>query len=265
MFAIAFPSIDPVAFAIGPFAVRWYALGYLAGVFLGIWYVKSLVRKPPRLMTPEQVDDFMIWVLLGVIIGGRLGFVLFYKPGEYFSHPLDIFKTWEGGMSFHGGTLGVIAAIMLYARRVKIEQWALSDGVGCAMPIGIGLVRVTNFINGELWGRTAPDVPWAMVFPGAGDVPRHPSQLYEAGLEGFVLFWIMWALARSEKIRSRPGTLTGAFLIGYGVFRITCETFREPDIQLGFLALGMTMGQWLSVPMVLFGLYSIWRAKPVAQ
>ena len=265
MLAIPFPAFDPVIFSIGPFAVRWYALAYLAGVFAGVWYVKRLVLKPPALMTPEQVDDFMIWALLGVIIGGRLGFVLFYKPGEYLAHPLEILKTWEGGMSFHGGMLGTIAAIMLYARRVKIDQWYLADGVGVVVPIGLGLGRLANFINGELWGRIAPDVPWAMVFPGAGDIPRHPSQLYQAILEGLILFLIMWSLARSERIRSRPGTLTGAFLIGYGIFRLFGELFRQPDAQLGFLALGLTMGQWLSVPMVLYGIYCIWRAKPVGQ
>jgi phosphatidylglycerol:prolipoprotein diacylglycerol transferase len=265
MLALTFPSIDPVLIEVGPFAIRWYALAYLFGVLIGIWYAKRLVEQPPYLIKAQQIEDFMLWVLLGIILGGRLGFVLFYKPGEYLADPISIFKTWEGGMSFHGGLLGVIAAIMLYARYAKIDQWALADAVGCVVPIGLGLGRLANFINGELWGRTAPDVPWAMVFPGAGDIPRHPSQLYQALLEGVLLFVILLILSRREEIRRRPGTLTGTFLIGYGIFRLVGELFREPDVQLGFLALGLTMGQWLSVPMVLFGVYCIWRAKPVAK
>jgi phosphatidylglycerol:prolipoprotein diacylglycerol transferase len=263
VFAIAFPAIDPVIVEIGPFAIRWYAVMWLAGLFAGVAYMKRLVTQSPALMTPAQVDDFMVWVLLGTIIGGRLGYVLFYKPLEYLADPAGIFKTWEGGMSFHGGLLGVILAIMLFARRNRIDQWYVADGVGCAVPIGLGLVRLANFINGELWGRIAPDVPWAMVFPGGGGVARHPSQLYEALLEGLVLFAIMWLLSRRADIRARPGTLTGCFLVGYGCFRILGEFFREPDAHLGFLSLGATMGQWLSAPMIAFGLYCIWRAKPV--
>jgi phosphatidylglycerol:prolipoprotein diacylglycerol transferase len=263
VFAIAFPSIDPVIFAVGPIAVRWYALAYLAGIFAGIAYAKRLVMKPPALMTPAQVDDFMVWVLLGVILGGRMGFVLFYKPLEYLADPISIFKTWEGGMSFHGGLLGTILAIMLFARRYKIDQWYVADAVGCTVPIGLGLGRIANFINGELWGRVAPDVPWAIVFPGAGPIPRHPSQIYEALLEGLVLFVAMWILSRQHEIRSKPGTLTGCFLIGYGCARISAEFFREPDAHLGFLTAGTTLGQWLSAPMILFGIYCIWRAKPV--
>ncbi len=265
MFAITFPQIDPVIVSIGPLAIRWYALAYIAGLFGGVWVMRRYVQKPPALMTPQQVDDFFLWAMLGVILGGRIGYVLFYKPMVYLHDPLSILKTWEGGMSFHGGLLGVILAIILFARKYKIEKWFVSDGVGVVVPIGLGLGRLANFVNGELWGRTAPDVPWAMVFPGAGDVPRHPSQLYQAGMEGVLLFTIMIVLSQNESIRRKPGTLTGVFCAGYGMFRIIGEFFREPDAQLGFLAFGATMGQLLSIPMVLFGLWCIWRANKAAQ
>jgi phosphatidylglycerol:prolipoprotein diacylglycerol transferase len=264
VFAIPFPNIDPIALEVGPVAVRWYGLAYVTAIFGGAWIMKRLVQRPPALMTPAQVDDFLLWALLGVVLGGRLGYVLFYKPLEYLNDPLAVFRPWEGGMSFHGGLLGTILAIMLFARRHKIDQWYVADGVAVVVPLGQFLGRLANFINGELWGRVAPDVPWAMVFPGAGDVPRHPSQLYQAGLEGLLLFIVMLLLARSEAIRRRPGTLTGAFLIGYGCLRIVGEFFREPDAHIGFLALGTTMGQVLSVPLVLFGAYCIYRAKIVA-
>jgi phosphatidylglycerol---prolipoprotein diacylglyceryl transferase len=267
MFAIAFPAIDPVLIHIGPIAIRWYALAYIAGLFAGVWYIRWQVKFPPALMTKEQVDDLFLWILGGVILGGRFGYVLFYKPGEYFSDPISIFKTWQGGMSFHGGLVGVIIAILLFARHAKVNKWYVGDHVASAVPIGLGLGRLANFINGELWGRPAPDVPWAMVFPDAGPVPRHPSQLYQAFLEGLVLFVILNLLWRNEDIRRRPGIITGAFLIGYGVFRIIGETFREPDNFIGFLPGGTTMGQWLCVPMILFGAFSIWRARragPVA-
>jgi phosphatidylglycerol:prolipoprotein diacylglycerol transferase len=263
MYAIAFPTFDPVIFEVGSFAVRWYALAYIAGLFGGVWYMRWMVKHPPRLMTPEQVDDFFLWAIAGVVLGGRLGYVLFYKPIEYLSHPVEILKTWQGGMSFHGGLLGVTLAIILYARHAKIDKWHLADGVACAAPIGLALGRLANFINGELWGRVAPDVPWAMVFPGAGLEPRHPSQLYQAALEGVALFVLLHVLWRNERIRNRPGILTGVFWAGYGVFRIIGEFFREPDSFLGFVAGGATMGQLLSVPMVLFGIFCIWRAKPV--
>ena len=263
MLAIAFPAFDPVIFAIGPFAVRWYALAYIAGLFAGIWYARWAVKHSPSLMSPVQVDDFLLWVLGGVVLGGRLGYVFFYKPGDYLADPINILKTWEGGMSFHGGLLGVTLAIILYARFIKVDKWYVADLVAIAAPIGIALGRLANFVNGELWGRVAPDVPWAMVFPSGGELPRHPSQLYQAALEGVLLFVILHLLWRNERIRSRPGILTGVFWIGYGVFRIFGEFFREPDAFLGFLIGATTMGQLLSVPMVLFGIFSIWRAKPI--
>ncbi len=261
MFALVFPAFDPVIFQLGPFAIRWYALAYIAGLFGGIWYARWMVKHIPTLMTPSQVDDFLLWVLGGVVLGGRLGYVLFYKPGEYLAHPLNIFKTWEGGMSFHGGLLGVTLAIILFARHIKVNKWYVADLVACAAPIGLALGRIANFVNGELWGRPAPDVPWAMVFPGGGPEPRHPSQLYQAALEGVLLLIVLHFFWRKESIRTRPGVLTGVFWIGYGVARIFGELFREPDAFLGFLIGGATMGQLLSLPMVLFGIFSIWRAR----
>ena len=263
--AIAFPQIDPVLIAFGPFAIRWYALGYIAGLFGGAWYMRRLVKAPPALMKPEQVDDFVIWALIGIVAGGRLGYVLFYKPLFFLDHPLEILKTWEGGMSFHGGLLGMVAAIILFARKYKLDQWYVGDHVACVAPIGIALVRLANFINGELWGRVAPDVPWAMVFPDGGPEPRHPSQLYEAFSEGLVLLIVLHVLWRIPSVRHRPGILAGVFWIGYGVLRTFGELFREPDAHLGFLIGGATMGQFLSVPMILIGIAFIVRAKPLPQ
>jgi phosphatidylglycerol:prolipoprotein diacylglycerol transferase len=262
LLALAFPNIDPVLIHIGPLAIRWYALAYIAGLFGGIWYMHRLVKAAPALLTSQQVDDLMLWLLGGIVLGGRLGYVLFYKPAYYLANPAEILRTWEGGMSFHGGLLGVILAIMLFARHAKVNQWYVADNIGCAVPIGLGLGRLANFINGELWGRPT-DVPWAMVFPGAGDAPRHPSQLYQAFCEGLVLFVVMHLLWRNERIRNRPGVLTGCFCIGYGLLRTIGETFREPDSFIGFLPGGTTMGQWLSLPMVVAGAIFIWRAKPL--
>ena len=262
--SLVFPNIDPVLIHLGPLAIRWYALAYITGLFGGLWYMRRLVTAPPALMTPVQVDDLLLWVLGGVVVGGRLGYVLFYKPDFYLANPAEIVKTWEGGMSFHGGLLGATLAIILFARHAKVNQWYVADLVACAAPIGLGLGRLANFVNGELWGRPAPNVPWAMIFPNGGPEPRHPSQLYQAALEGLVLFIVMHVLWRNEKLRHRPGTLTGAFWVGYGVFRMVGELFREPDAFLGFLIGGMTMGQLLSLPMVLFGLYCIWRAQKTA-
>ncbi|MFL2769584.1 MAG: prolipoprotein diacylglyceryl transferase [Rhodospirillaceae bacterium] len=264
--ALTFPAFDPVLIEIGPLAIRWYALAYLVGLFGGVRYARYLVLRPPILMKPSQVDDFLIWVLFGIICGGRFGYVLFYKPAYYLAKPAEVLMTWEGGMSFHGGLLGVILAIILFARKNRIDKWYVSDLVGCAVPIGIFLGRVANFVNGELYGRFAPNVPWAMAFPNGGPIPRHPSQLYEAMLEGLLLFLIMHVLWRKEAIRSKPGTLTGCFCVGYGVSRIIAEFFREPDRHLGFIASGITMGQILSLPMILFGIWVIKRsiAQPSA-
>jgi phosphatidylglycerol:prolipoprotein diacylglycerol transferase len=252
--AIAFPDIGPELVRIGPFAIRWYALAYIAGLVLGWLYIRSLAARPPALLTREQADDLLLWVTLGVVLGGRLGSVLFYNADYYLDHPLDALKIWRGGMSFHGGLLGVAAAMIWFARRRGISPFAVSDFVSCAVPIGLFFGRISNFINGELWGRTT-DVPWAVVFPhpNANGLPRHPSQLYEALLEGLVLFVLLFVLARTTRMRHRPGLMTGVFCMGYGAARIFVEFFRQPDVNLGFLAGGATMGQLLSVPLFLFG------------
>ena len=260
MLALAYPNIDPIAIAIGPIAIRWYAIAYIAGLMLGWHYIKWLVRRPPHAMREIDVDDFLVWATLGVVLGGRLGYVLFYKPGYYFANPLEALALWHGGMSFHGGLIGVVTAIVLFARQRGLNLLAVGDVVCCAVPIGLFFGRIANFINGELFGRVAPDVPWAMVFPGGGPDPRHPSQLYEAGLEGLVLGLAMHLLWRIPGVRERKGTLAGAFLVGYGLARITAEFFRQPDAHLGFLFAGATMGQLLSLPLLAAGAAVIWWA-----
>lgn len=260
MLALAYPHIDPIAIELGPFAIRWYAIAYIAGLMLGWRYVKWLVSKPPHAMRDIDVDDFLVWATLGVVLGGRLGYVLFYKPLYYLSHPAEIFMLWHGGMAFHGGALGVIVAIILFARRRGLNLFAIGDVVCCAVPIGLFFGRIANFINGELFGRVAPDVPWAMIFPGGGPDPRHPSQLYQAGLEGLVLFLVLFLLWRKRDVRAHRGTLAGIFLMGYGIARIIGEFFRQPDAHLGFLVGGATMGQLLSVPLILAGAGVVWYA-----
>lgn len=259
---LLFPQFDPVIVQLGPFSIRWYALAYIVSLLLGWRLVRVLARRPPAVATPVQVDDFLTWAVLGVVLGGRLGYVLFYQPATYLAHPLQVFAVWEGGMSFHGGMLGVATAIIVYCRRNRIPLLGFADRIAIVAPIGLGLGRVANFINGELWGRPAPDwLPWAMIFPRAGLVPRHPSQIYQALLEGLLLFLFMLALSRREGLRRRFGLLTGMFLCGYAVARITGEFFRAPDAFLGFLAFGATMGQLLSVPMFLVGLWLVLRAR----
>ncbi len=253
---LAFPVIDPVLIEIGPFAIRWYALAYIAGIVLGWRLARHLVQWAPKVATAEQVDDYVTWVTLGIIAGGRLGYVLFYRPGYYVTAPWEALYVWQGGMSFHGGALGVIIATWWFARRNSLDWVAFADRVVCVVPIGLFFGRLANFINGELWGRVT-DVPWAMVFPTGGPEPRHPSQLYQAGLEGACLFILLMVLARSERIRARPGVLSGAFLAGYGVARSLGELFRQPDAHLGFLVAGATMGLLLSVPMILAGAWLI--------
>ncbi len=254
--ALDFPQIDPVALSIGPLEIRWYALAYLAG-FLGGWryglYMAGL--NAPHRPNKDDIDDFMPWGVLGVILGGRLGYVLFYQLEAYLATPLDIFKVWQGGMSFHGGVIGVIAALLIFSLMRRINVLRLADIFCTAAPIGIFFGRIANFINGELYGRVT-DAPWGMVFPGAGSAPRHPSQIYEAVLEGLVLGVILWIMLRNKWIRERPGILTGTFLAGYGFFRFAVEFVREPDFHLGlfFAALGgVSMGQILSVPLILLG------------
>jgi len=266
---VPFPQFDPVIVQIGPFGIRWYALAYITGLVLGWRLVRRLVQRAPVVATPVQVDDFLTWATLGVVLGGRLGYVLFYQPSRYFAHPLDIFAVWQGGMSFHGGALGVTVAILLFCYQNGINILGFADRIAVATPIGLGLGRIANFINGELWGRLAPDwVPFRMTFPNApdfGTVPRYPSQLYEMFLEGVVLFCVMISLARSERLRSRFGFLTGAFLAGYAIARIIGEFFREPDAFLGFLWAGATMGQLLSIPLLIAGTVLMARSKRVAR
>ncbi len=266
---LLFPQFDPVLVHLGPLAIRWYALAYITGLLVGMWVVKRMARRPPSVATGDQVADFLTWATLGVVLGGRLGYVLFYQPSHFLAHPLLILQVWGGGMSFHGGMLGVAVAIVLFCRQQRIPVLGFADRIAVAAPIGLFLGRIANFINGELWGRPAPDwLPWAMIFPNpeAGQIPRHPSQLYQAGLEGVVLFCVMLLLARSEAVRARFGALTGAFLCGYAVARIIGEFFRQPDPFLGFLYDGATMGQLLSLPMLAAGLVliAVARRRPVA-
>ena len=243
------PQIDPIAFSIGPLAVRWYGLMYLAGFAAAWWLGTRRIKAALAPITRKQFDDLIFLAVLGVILGGRLGYVLFYKPGYYAAHPLEIFAVWQGGMSFHGGLLGVMAAMWIAARRNRVHFLSLMDFVAPLGPLGIAAGRIGNYINGELWGRVT-DLPWGRVFRGAGDAPRHPSQLYQAALEGFALFVVLWWF--SSKPRPR-GQVSAVFLIGYGAFRFIAEFARQPDAFLGLLALGLTMGQWLCIPMIIGG------------
>ena len=256
-----FPQIDPVALQLGPIAIRWYALAYIAGIVLGWQLARRIVEAVPAAGSARQMDDFVTWATLGIIIGGRLGFVLFYRPGYYLQNPLEALMVWQGGMSFHGGALGVIAAALLFCRSQGLNPLAFGDRVAVVVPIGLFFGRVANFINGELWGRAA-DVPWSMVFPADPlQIPRHPSQLYQAGLEGLALLALMLALWAVRANRARVGLLTGALVAGYGAARIIGEFFREPDAHLGYLLGFITMGQILSLPMLLVGFWLIWRAR----
>jgi len=259
LFAIPFPAIDPVAVAIGPFVVRWYALAYIAGLLIGWRYCLVLADRSPRLIERRDIDDFLVWATLGVVLGGRIGYVLFYQPGYYLQHPVEALYLWHGGMSFHGGALGVTLAILLFTRARGLVVLAFSDVIAEAIPIGLFFGRIANFINGELFGRET-DVPWAMAFPNGGPVPRHPSQLYEAVCEGLLLFLLL-LLAEHRGARRRPGIVTGLFLVGYAVARMSGELFRQPDAQLGFLVLGTTMGQLLSIPVLIAGILLIWWAR----
>jgi len=256
LLAIPFPAFDPIAVSIGPFAVHWYALAYIFGI-LGAWWLARVIAENQKLwgghspMKAADVDDVITWCALGIVLGGRLGYVLFYGKSYFFEHPLDALKLWHGGMSFHGGFLGTILALLLFARSKKISMLSMLDLGAIVTPIGLFLGRIANFVNGELWGRVT-DVPWAMIFPNAGLLPRHPSQLYEAALEGIVLFAIGMIAVRMGALK-RPGLVGGLFVLCYGLARIASEHFREPDAQLGFLAGGLTMGMLLSIPMLIAG------------
>jgi phosphatidylglycerol:prolipoprotein diacylglycerol transferase len=268
LFTLPFPIIDPTAVAIGPFAIRWYALAYVAGIFLGWWYAKRLVANP-RIwgptgapMKPRDIDDFVVYAALGIILGGRTGYVLFYDLPRFAANPAEIFALWHGGMSFHGGFLGTILAMVLFARFRKIPVLSLIDVIGPSVTFGLFFGRLANFINGELFGR-ASDVPWAMVFPlDPQQVPRHPSQLYEACLEGLVLFALLRLCTHVYGKLAQPGFVAGVFATGYGCARIFVELFREPDIQIGYLPGGITLGMLLSLPMVVAGIALIaWASR----
>ena len=251
----SFPHIDPVAFAIGPLAIRWYALSYMAGLIGGWQILRYLAKAPTSPVSREQLDNLLNYILFGVIIGGRLGYVLFYKPLDYLADPFSILKVWEGGMSFHGGFIGVVLAVLLFARVQKIPLWALSDRVALVAPLGLFFGRLANFINGELYGRVTSH-PIGMIFPNGGPLPRHPSQLYEAGLEGVVLGVIMIILWRMKLAEKYHGILVATFLMGYGLSRFIIEFAREPDSHLGLYDFGLwqaSQGQLLSLPMVAIG------------
>ncbi|MEO5339679.1 MAG: prolipoprotein diacylglyceryl transferase [Magnetococcus sp. MYC-9] len=246
---IHYPTIDPIIFQVGPLAVRWYGLMYSLAFLIGWPMLLSRARRFLPQLSPDQVGDLILWILLGVILGGRTGYILFYQWDYYLNEPWAMLRVWEGGMAFHGGLVGVLTVCVLFSRQAQVSCLALADLVAPIAPIGFFLGRIGNFINGELWGR-ATDLPWGMVFPGAGPEPRHPSQLYQAGLEGLLLFLLLQWLGRVP----RPnGFLLGWFLAGYGACRFLVEFVRQPDPQLGLLALGLTMGQWLSIPMMVVG------------
>ena len=262
---LTYPHIDPVLIHLGPLAVRWYALAYVGGVFIGWYLLKTLnARTTPAWPTPEMdkkaLDETITYAILGIVLGGRLFYVLFYNLPFFLTHPIDIFKIWQGGMSFHGGLFGMAAAMALFCHKYHVRFLRLMDMLCVCAPIGIGFGRLANFINGELWGRVT-DSPLGMVFPTGGPLPRYPSQLFEAASEGLLLFAIMLLLAFATKLRDKPGALSGLFLLGYAAARLTVENFREPDPQLGFLWDGFTMGQLLSLPLVALGLFLLWRAR----
>jgi phosphatidylglycerol---prolipoprotein diacylglyceryl transferase len=268
--ALAFPEIDPVAVSIGPFSVHWYGIGYVAGILFTWFWARRLVSNTrlwgggPAPVSIADLDDFVAWSAVGIILGGRIGYILFYDLGRILGDPLQAFAVWQGGMSFHGGFIGCTLAMIIFTARRGLPVWRLFDVVAAGAPVGVGLVRVTNFINDELWGR-ASDVPWAVMFPSGGGIPRHPSQLYEAALEGVLLFALLALLTYRFRSLEKPGFTAGAFVAGYGICRIIAEFFREPDAQLGFLFGGWTtMGMVLSVPMVLAGIWAMARARRAA-
>lgn len=256
---LEFPNIDPVALAIGPVAIRWYALAYVGGILLGLLYLTRLNKRLP-LFTPKALDDLVFFGVLGILLGGRLGYIFFYQFAYYAAHPMEIFYLWQGGMAFHGGLLGVVGAFYIFARKHQLSFLAVMDRIALVAPIGLCLGRIANFINGELYGRVS-NVPWAMIFPhDPAQLPRHPSQLYQAAGEGLLLFVLLFLLARFTPLLAYAGRACGVFLVGYGVARFVAEFFREPDAHLGFLAFGATMGQLLCVPMILLGVALLRRS-----
>lgn len=266
-----FPNIDPVAFNLGPLPIHWYGIAYVIGIMLG-WYYARKLSLTDRLwpgdkspVTPVHLDDFIVWAAVGIILGGRIGYILFYDLGAVIDNPVRALQIWNGGMSFHGGLIGTTVAMLLFARRNGIPVWSMFDIIAAVAPLGLFFGRIANFINGELWGRLT-DVPWAVVFPTGGPFPRHPSQLYEAGLEGIVLVIVLAVLIYSFKALKSPGVVTGVFVCGYALSRIFVEFFREPDAQIGYLVGNwLTMGMVLSTPMFLLGLWAVVRARRAAS
>ena len=269
--ALPFPDIDPVILHIGPLAIHWYGVGYIVGILFAWWYARRLITNA-RLwpggesrLKPEDIDDLLVWAAIGVVLGGRVGYVLFYDLQRYIAQPADILAVWQGGMSFHGGLLGTTLAMIFFARRRGLPMWSLFDVIGAGAPVGFGLVRIANFINAELWGKLTA-VPWAVEFPNGGPFPRHPTQLYEAALEGLLLFLVLRIATHRLLKLGAPGFVSGVFVAGYGLARIFVEFFREPDPQLGYLFGGwLTMGMVLSVPMVLIGLWAALTARRAAE
>jgi phosphatidylglycerol---prolipoprotein diacylglyceryl transferase len=262
---VPFPHFDPILVHLGPVAIRWYALAYVAGILLGWRYIVALIRNPKLAVfrgpatTPEKIDDLILWITLGVIVGGRLGHVIFYTPDIIWKDPIEILKTWHGGMSFHGGAIGVIIAVIVFSVRNRIDMLRLGDVVAAGTPLGLFFGRIANFINGELWGRPTT-LPWGIIFPGADPaVPRHPSQLYEAALEGVVLFIVLRWATHGAKLLNRRGVVVGLFVAGYGIIRVALENVREPDSYMPHFPLGLTMGMLLSTPMIIVGAWLIWR------
>lgn len=264
---VVWPHLDPILVRFGPFAIHYYALAYIASLLIGWRMARWLVRLDPVVATPVQVDDFLSWATLGVVLGGRIGYILFYQPVYFLDHLNRTYAVWDGGMSFHGGFIGVAVAILVYCHKHRIDPWFFADRIAVVAPIGLFLGRMANFINGELWGRPAPDwFPFRMIYPQSGsNVPRYPSELIEAVLEGIVLFIILFAASRSYRVRAQPGYLAGMLVAGYGIARIISELARQPDWFLGYLMFGLTMGQILSIPMVVIGAAMIWRAKRLGR
>ena len=256
-----FPDISPVAVEIGPLVIRWYALAYVVGILIAQRYISWLDdRRSQPMLVAKARDDLVFYGVIGIILGGRIGYVLFYNLSHYMENVSEVLHVWRGGMSFHGGLMGVMVAFYLFARRFNVRWLRVMDLIAVAAPIGLFLGRLANFVNGELYGRVT-QLPWGMVFPHGGPLPRHPSQLYEAGLEGLVLGVVLWAVATRTKALNFIGITSGLFVVGYALARFAVESVREPDAQLGVLALGMSMGQWLCVPMLAAGLWVLLTAR----
>lgn len=257
---MAFPNIDPIIFSVGSLSISWYSLSYVAGILLGWFYANKIIERFNSKITTKNLEEFVTYAIIGIVVGGRLGFVLFYNPYKYFSNPIEILKTYEGGMSFHGGALGVITAAYIFCRQHKISFLSLTDIITLVVPIGLFFGRIANFINGELYGRVTNSI-LGIVFPNSDLQPRHPSQLYEAFFEGLVLFCILAYAVFKRKSLNKQGLNSGLYLTFYSIFRIIIEIFREPDVQIGFILDSLTMGQVLSMPLLFLGCYLIMKAQ----